>query len=406
MYYYKEVKKPNRLVGMTLLAICGKYLQHKVDVRVEENDTRQLKAPYLILGNHVSYWDPFLVNMFIDEPMCYIAEAVYFRNPILRFFLNIAGSIPKKRFVTQYSPIKRLIRAKENGRVLGIFPEGERRWDGTTEGINLFSTAKLIKILAISVVVVKIQGGYLAYPRWAKASRKGRINLSYKLCLTGQETRELSLDQIEKSLRVQLHHDEVAYQKIYQNKYTGKRLAEHLEHLLFACPRCQSLNTLISSGNGLNCHQCNYSVVYNQYGFLEGSNKKLYFDNVRDWNYWQNRYLKNFVREKLKKHPDQMILKDEDINILEGSFHHPFRSVGQGILCLNKDGLFFEFTDSKKLPFNLRDIIGLNVQFQSILEFMYKDKLYRFQFHNPHISAYKWVQAIHYVQEGLSVVCQ
>ncbi len=41
-----------------------------------------------------------------------------------------------------YSLIKRLLQAKENRRILGIFPEGERKWDGTTDEMTFRSTAK------------------------------------------------------------------------------------------------------------------------------------------------------------------------------------------------------------------------------------------------------------------------
>lgn len=404
MYHYKEVRKPNRLLGKTLLALCRRYLHYKVDIHVEENDTKEVKSPYLILGNHVTYWDPFLVNMFIDEPMCYIAAAVYFRNPILRFFLNVAGSIPKKKFMTHYSPIKRLLQAKENGRILGIFPEGERKWDGTTDEMNFCATAKLIKKLDVPVVAVKIKGAYLAYPRWARVSRRGKVNLSYNLCFTREETQLLTVEQIEDRISNQLSHDEVAYQKKNANKYTGKNLAENLEHLLFVCPHCQSFNTLVSYGNQLHCSECNYGIIYNQYGFLEGLQEKLVFDNLRDWNRWQNRYLKEFITEKIIKQHNKVILEDNAVDISEGSLNKPFNHLGHGNLSLDYKGLHFHLLEGGDFHFNLKQITGLNVQFQAVLEFNYQENMYHFQFQNKHISAYKWVQAIHYAKDKLLVL--
>lgn len=402
MYYFKEIKKPNRILGKILLTLCKKYLYFKIDIHVEENETKNLKSPYLILGNHVSYWDPFLINMFIGEPMCYIAAAVYFRNPILRFFLNLAGSIPKKKFMTQYSPVKRLIQAKNNGRILGIFPEGERKWDGTTDEMVLFSTAKLIKKLDVPVVVAKIKGGYLAYPRWAKVPRKGRVSLSYKLCIKRSEIQKLTITQIEKRIREFLSHDEIAYQKEYCNTYLGDKLAENLEHFLFGCPHCELFNTLVSNGNLLRCNHCNYGVLYNQYGFLEGLQGKLYFDNVRDWNRWQNHFLKDFISKKLKENDQEVILRDKYVELAEGSFTKPFGYIGQGNLGLYQKGLNFSIPEEEKYQFELKWITGLNVQFQAVLEFNYKENMYRFQFKDPHISAYKWVQAIHYMNEEIS----
>ncbi|MBN2394872.1 MAG: 1-acyl-sn-glycerol-3-phosphate acyltransferase [Candidatus Atribacteria bacterium] len=398
MDYYKEVKKPNRIIGKTLFSVIRKYLNFKIDIHLEENETKDLKPPYLILANHVTYWDPFLVNLFINEPICYIAESVYFRNPILRFFLNLAGSIPKKRFVSHYSPIKRMIRAKENGRILGVFPEGERKWDGTTNELILHSTSKLIKKLNVPVVIAKIKGGYLAYPRWARAPRRGRVSLSYQVCITGNEVQELAVQEIAKKVKKFFFHDEMNYQKEYLNTYLGDHLAEHLEHLLFACPHCKSFNTLVSHENVLYCAQCNYRVIYNQYGFLKGLQKKLYFDNVRDWNRWQNRFLKDYIMRKLTEDDQGILLEDENVELLEGSFTKPFMSIGLGRLSLKQMKIFFTVFEGKKYQFELKKITGMNVQFHAVLEFGYNEDIFRFIFKNQHISAYKWVQAVHYLK--------
>jgi 1-acyl-sn-glycerol-3-phosphate acyltransferase len=399
MYYYKEVKKPNRIIGKLFLSLCRKYLNYKVNIKVEKNDTKKLTPPYLVLGNHVTYWDPFLVNMFLDEPMCYIAAAIYFRNPILRFFLNSAGSIPKKKFMTHVSPVKRLIRAKKNGRILGIFPEGERKWDGTTDEMAFHSTAKLIKKLNVPVITVNIKGGYLAYPRWARMSRKGQVNLSYQLCLNKEDVEKMPISEIDKRVREKLEHDEVAYQRKTCNSYIGKNLAENLEHLLFICPQCKSFNTLVSKNDQLVCQHCQYGVCYNQYGFLEAIQKKLYFDNLRDWNRWQNSFLRKLIQKKIKNSNAKIILEDHPVDILKGSFEASFQKQGEGRLWLDKMGLHYSLPGGEKHQFNVKHITGLNVQFHAVLEFNYKEHIYRLHFHNPHVSAYKWVQAIHYIQE-------
>jgi len=401
MYHYKEVKKPNRFLGKLFLALCRKYLNYKVKIHIEKNDTKKLFPPYLVLGNHVTYWDPFLVNMFLDEPMCYLAAAVYFRNPILRYFLNSAGSIPKKKFMTHYSPIKRLIKAKENGRILGIFPEGERKWDGTTDEMVFRSTAKLIKKLNVPVVTVTIKGGYLAYPRWARVSRKGKVNLSYQLCLTNEDIQTLSLEEIEKRIREKLEYDEVTYQRKTHNRYVGKNLAESLEHLLYICPQCKSFNSLVSQGDRLICQKCQYGIIYNQYGFLDALRKKLYFDNLRDWNRWQNQFLRKLIVKKITKQQAKLILEDSPVDILKGSFKGGFQKIGEGRLWLNKKGLHFALKEGIKYQFRLEYITGLNVQFHAVLEFNYKENIFRFHFHNPHISAYKWVQAINYAKQEM-----
>ncbi len=328
MHYYKEVKKPNQFWGKILLFFISLYLNLKINITVSQNDTLNLNPPYLVLSNHVTYWDPFLVNLFVQEPICFLAEAVYFRNPILRFFLNSVGAIPKKRYMKQYLPIKRLIQAKSYKRILGFFPEGERKWDGSTEFNSLKTTSKLIKLLKIPVIVVNIRGGYLAYPRWAKMSRKGKVDLKYNLCLTKDESKELKLNQIQDRVKSFLAHDETDYQKKSCHRYTGKKLAENLEYFLFVCPNCHSFNSFISQNDRLICQQCHYGVIYNQYGFFEGLQERLYFTNLRDWNRWQNLFLKESITHIVKQDLyEKDILKDSNVQIFVGSFsqHYTYK---------------------------------------------------------------------------------
>ncbi|NLL61959.1 MAG: 1-acyl-sn-glycerol-3-phosphate acyltransferase [Candidatus Atribacteria bacterium] len=398
----KKAKKFNSFWGSIIKFFSNTYLHGKLDIIVSKNDARNLKPPFLILANHVTYWDPFLVDIFVKEPMCYLAEETYFRNPWFRIVLNAVDSIPKKRYIRQSQPIKKLFQARDIGRVMGIFPEGERNWDGITNTRIFPATAKLIKKLGVPVITVVIEGGYLAYPRWAKYSRRGKVNLTYKLSITKDEVTELPLEQIEERIKSQLAHDEVEYQRKMLNKYVGKNLAENLELLLYLCPQCHSMNTLISHGDNLTCQHCQYGVVYTQYGFLEGLQNKLYFDNLRDWNCWQVQYLKELIAGHCStKGENEDILKDDGVEMLVGSIERPFISKGKGVLSLHKRALSFQQPAIEKFQFDLTEIIGLNVQFLAVLEFSYKDELYRFKFQNPHISAYKWEQAINFTREEI-----
>ncbi|MFZ2330502.1 MAG: hypothetical protein WAW45_02725 [Atribacterota bacterium] len=233
-----------------------------------------------------------------------------------------------------------------------------------------------------------------------KRSRKGKVNLDYNLCLSKNECGELPLEKIRNRIRDYLSYDEVDYQKKECNKYTGRKLAENLEYLLFACPNCHSFNTLISHGNKLICQQCQYGVIYNQYGFLEGLQSKLYFDNLRDWNKWQKEFLNEYIN--LKYYSQQKldyILKDDKVTLFEGDLNHPFVYRGEGILSLNKRELSFETTEGKKYPFELKEIIGTNVQFKAVLEFNCRKNIYRFKSNNPNLSAYIWVLAINCTRE-------
>src|SRR5690606_25497073 len=88
------------------------------------------------------------------------------------------GAIPKMKFTNDTRTIRSILQAKKSNRVIGLFPEGNRNWDGVTEPLT-YATAKLIKSLNIPVVIATIAGGYLSHPRWGESHRKGQISISF-----------------------------------------------------------------------------------------------------------------------------------------------------------------------------------------------------------------------------------
>jgi len=59
--------------------------------------------------------------------------------------------------------------------------------------------------------------------------------------------------------------------------------------------------------------------LYNQFRFLEAIKKKLYFDNLKDWNRWQNSFLRKLIIQKIKKHQNKVILEDSPADISRGT---------------------------------------------------------------------------------------
>ena len=124
------------------------FLNSKYNVKVTRNDTIGLKPPFLVLGNHVTDFDPFFINSYIEEPISFVAASSAFRKPHVRMLLNYAGAIPKTKSRTDTSTIRNILKAKKAGKVIGIFPEGNRTWNGLTEPM-VYSTVKLIKSLIL-----------------------------------------------------------------------------------------------------------------------------------------------------------------------------------------------------------------------------------------------------------------
>jgi len=397
----KNKRLPNKIISGLFLNSFRWYLGYIFSLNLEKNDTTMLTPPYLLIGNHANFWDGVLVNLFIKDPICFLVSDEYFRKPLLGWLLQIEGSIPKKKFFADFTAIKEALKAKETGRIIGIFPEGNRNWDGSTEEI-LFPTAKLIKMLKVPVVRVLAKGSYLTFPRWASFKRKGKIFFSYDLILTSEKIQELSVEEIYREVTESLSYREYDYQRIAMNIYQGKNLAEKLELYLFLCPHCHKIGSLYSCEDILGCQNCGYEVKYNQYGFFNSEKQRLYFDNPADWNQWQISQSKELLKNDLKNADRAVLLQDEGVLLNIIKQEKISNSTKKGILSLKGKELILETDTMDTLLFQLTLIRGINVQYNNQFEFYYKDQLYKFCFENPSVSTYKWHKIIKLAQNIVS----
>jgi 1-acyl-sn-glycerol-3-phosphate acyltransferase len=392
---------PNKVISGLFFAVFRWYLGSLFSLNLEKNDTVGLTPPYLVIANHANFWDGVLVNLFIKDPICFLVSDEYFRKPFLGWLLRIEGSIPKKKFLSDFTAIKDTLTAKAAGRIIGIFPEGKRNWDGSTEKV-IFATAKLIKMLNIPVVRALLKGSYLTFPRWARYKKKGKIFLSYDLVLAQDKIRQLSVENIYREITESLSYQEYDYQKTAMNIYQGKDLAEKLELFLFLCPHCHQIGSLYSRSDILTCRDCGYQVKYTEHGFLHAEKEPLYFDNPADWNQWQINWSQNFLKKNFEDEGQKILIQDKGVNLTMIEQEKRIHSERGCQLSLQDKELILETNRLGTLYFDLTLIKGINVQYNDHFEFYYKGQLYQFHFDDPSISAYKWYTIVKLIQNMIS----
>jgi 1-acyl-sn-glycerol-3-phosphate acyltransferase len=388
-------RKPSDFERKLLLTPIRKYLELKFQITVEKNETIGLKPPYLIVGNHVTDWDPLIINCYVDDSISFVAASQVFRHPLLEKVLNYTGAISKTKSRVDSSTIRNIIKAKKANRVIGIFPEGNRSWDGQTDEL-VFSTSKLIKSLKIPVVAATIKGGYLSTPRWAQSARQGEIRVSFEQIFNENELANLTNEEIHSKLNDALFHDEVAWQEQMNIEFKGKQLANYLERYLYACPNCHQIGKMYSNEDRFTCKACQYEVTYTKKGQFEQVTHPIKYRTIPTWGEWQ----KNLLDAKLSNGLEDIATVQELNNEIKFSKIHSDHKEELGtykIQCTEKELRLTNLTNSIAIELNRIESVSLFKKLS--MEFYYDGYFYQIHFLNDRAPVYFWYQMILLLKE-------
>jgi len=260
------------------------FFDMKVEINVGEGINFKTRKPYLMLSNHTYMFDALQVPLrFWVASSVVASQTLFTQQPTKFLFKYCAHIVPKSKGKSDLRTARGLIKAVKKGYPVLIFPEGNTTFYGSTQYIE-DSTMKLIKKLKVDVLTCNVKGGYLSKPRWATGKRKNRrAQLNYELTITKEKLKDMSIEEIHEKIYKALYNNDWEYQRKVMIKHPGKKLAEGLENVLYICPECEAVNSLVTDGNTLKCSNCKTEGYVDDYGFLHG----FKYDNLVDWDKFQ-----------------------------------------------------------------------------------------------------------------------
>jgi 1-acyl-sn-glycerol-3-phosphate acyltransferase len=99
---------------------------------VFHRERTQRPGGYLLACSHLSHIEPFVVGALFDRPVHWMSRLEFYRHPLFSKCLDWLGAFSVNRAGVPVSSIRRGIRLAQEGRIVGIFPEG-----GCVRGANL-----------------------------------------------------------------------------------------------------------------------------------------------------------------------------------------------------------------------------------------------------------------------------
>lgn len=129
-------------------------------------------GPCLLVPNHQSLLDPLLLQGSLPRAVDSMTKSTQFSKGFFRWILPRLHAFPVRRYRTDPQSVRVVLRRLEEGRVVCVYPEGERSWDGRLQQFRR-GTLRLILRANVPVIPVGIEGTYRAWPRWASRPRRG-----------------------------------------------------------------------------------------------------------------------------------------------------------------------------------------------------------------------------------------
>lgn len=107
-----------------------RYFFLLLGLQVEGLEHVPANGAIILAPNHVSYLDPFLVAIAVNRPINFMAKAELFNYRFLGKLLTWVYAFPVKRGSGDRHAIRHALQLLDEGKVLGIFPEGTRNKEG------------------------------------------------------------------------------------------------------------------------------------------------------------------------------------------------------------------------------------------------------------------------------------
>ena len=169
------------------------YLFARVFLRMEVRGlehVERLERPFLICPNHQSYLDPLLVCSayppHILPHVFHVGASEYWSNVFTAQIARLINIVP-------VDPDTNLIRAMRAGaaglragRILNIYPEGERSFDGLLHRFKR-GAAILASELDVPIVPVALDGVYRVWPRKSRRIRLAKVRIRFGEAINPRE---------------------------------------------------------------------------------------------------------------------------------------------------------------------------------------------------------------------------
>ncbi|HMB00647.1 MAG TPA: lysophospholipid acyltransferase family protein [Spirochaetota bacterium] len=356
------------------------------------NHAPEPQPPCLVLGNHAFFLDPWIVGSRTGFAICYMTSEDGFKGALglNRLYAKMVKMFPKKKAQTDSRAIRTTLKLIKQGYVVGIFPEGDRSWDGETD--KLFpNVISLIKKLKVPLRIAHLSGNYLSGPRWADYRRYGKIIVDFHT-ISVAEISGSSDHVLYQKIKKLLYNNDVKNPALQDITFQCKKPAAGVERLLWLCPHCRTHDSITGSGNLITCSKCHSQWRVDANQRLSPAENSI--ADLKDWNDWQKKTIPSLWDHAA----DSEITRTDNIILAPLDKQKHVLGKMQGSLIMYKSKVRFIPESKKHSPvvFTPEKMYFFVDYFNKYSEFVYHKKDFRIYFKRK--NALKWIEFLRYIQ--------
>ncbi len=109
-------------------ACLGGFFRFLYNIRIVGRENEPTDGSFMVCANHLSNRDVIILGASFKRQVHFLAKAELFRVPLLRHLIRALGAFPvdRQHASTVLGPIKTTIGILNDGKTVGIFPQGTR----------------------------------------------------------------------------------------------------------------------------------------------------------------------------------------------------------------------------------------------------------------------------------------
>jgi long-chain acyl-CoA synthetase len=167
-----------------LLLRLAYYVLFKTLLRLKTRGLQHLlpKGPYLLCPNHQSYLDGFVLASALPfrifRNLFFVGYSFMFTSPLMKLIARLTNIVPVDPDAHLLRAMKAGAQGLRDGRILCIFPEGGRSFDGNLQEFKK-GAAILSRELSVPIIPVAIDGTYHVWPRDSVRIRPHRVRIEF-----------------------------------------------------------------------------------------------------------------------------------------------------------------------------------------------------------------------------------